>query len=57
MLLNLNDLWAELGLEERMIDKIVDLCKSSDGNYYIVPIGIHKTNTIFYNCLLYTSCA
>ena len=49
MLLNLNDLWAELGLEERMIDKIVDLCKSSDGNYYIVPIGIHKTNTIFYN--------
>ena len=26
-----------------------DLCTASDGNKYIVPIGIHKSNVIFYN--------
>ena len=49
MLFNLTDLWNTLGLQERMIDKIEELCVASDGNYYIVPVGVHKTNTIFYN--------
>ena len=49
MLLDLTPLWEELGLEDRMIDKIEALCKSENGGYYIVPVGVHKTNTIFYN--------
>ena len=49
MLFNLTGLWNELGLQDRMIDKIEELCVASDGGYYIVPVGIHKTNTIFYN--------
>lgn len=48
MLFNLTPLWDALGLQERMIDKIADLCKNGD-SYYIVPVGVHKTNTIFYN--------
>lgn len=48
MLFNLTPVWQTLGLEERMIDKIAELCKNGD-NYYIVPVGVHKTNTIFYN--------
>ncbi len=49
MLLNLTGLWEYAGLEERMLPGIADLCKTADGQYYIVPIGVHKTNTIFYN--------
>lgn len=49
MLFNLSGLWEELGLQERMIGKIADLCVADDGGYYIVPVGIHKTNTVFYN--------
>ena len=49
MLFYLTGLWIELGLQDRMIDKIEELCVASDGGYYIVPVGVHKTNTIFYN--------
>lgn len=49
MLFDLSGLWQELGLRERMIGKIADLCVADDGGYYIVPVGIHKTNTVFYN--------
>ena len=45
MLFDLTDLWNELGLQERMIDKIEELCVASDGGYYIVPVGVHKTKT------------
>lgn len=49
MLFDLSGLWQELGLRERMIGKIADLCVAGNGGYYIVPVGIHKTNTVFYN--------
>ncbi len=49
MLFDLSGLWEELGLRERMIGKIADLCVAENGGYYIVPVGIHKTNTVFYN--------
>lgn len=49
MLLNLDGLYEYANLEERMIPKLADLCKANDGSYYIVPVGVHKTNTIFYN--------
>lgn len=49
MLLDLTGLWAYAELEERMLPGIADLCRAADGKYYILPIGVHKTNTIFYN--------
>jgi glucose/mannose transport system substrate-binding protein len=48
MLFDLSDLWSYAKLKDRMLDGIADLCQT-DGKYFIVPIGIHKTNTIFYN--------
>ena len=49
LLLNLNGLWEYGELEDRAIPSIVDMCTASDGNHYVVPIGIHKTNIILYN--------
>ena len=49
MLYDLSDLWNTLDLHTRMIDKIEALCEAENGGYYIVPVGVHKTNTIFYN--------
>lgn len=49
MLLNLNKLWEYGKLNERLLPGLQDLVTASDGNKYIVPIGIHKTNVIFYN--------
>ena len=42
-------MWEYAGLEERVLPGIADLCQTEDGKYYIVPVGVHKTNTIFYN--------
>lgn len=49
MLLDLTAVWEYAGLEERVLPGIADLCRTEDGKYYIVPVGVHKTNTIFYN--------
>ena len=49
MLLNLNKVWEYANLSERALPGLETLCTASDGNKYIVPIGIHKTNVIFYN--------
>lgn len=49
MLLNLNKVWEYGSLSERALPGLTELCTASDGNKYIVPIGIHKTNVIFYN--------
>ena len=49
MLLKLNALWDYGNLSERALPGLEELCTASDGNKYIVPIGIHKTNVIFYN--------
>ena len=49
LLLNLNEVWDYADLEERALPGLVDMCTASDGNHYVVPIGIHKTNVIFYN--------
>jgi len=49
LLLNLNEVWKYGELEERAIPGIVEMCTASDGNHYVVPIGIHKTNIILYN--------
>ena len=49
MLLDLSSLWTYAGLNDRVSDSLKELCTASDGKQYIVPIGIHKTNVIFYN--------
>lgn len=49
MLLNLNQVWDYGKLSERALPGLEELCTASDGNKYIVPIGIHKSNVIFYN--------
>ncbi len=49
LLLNLNQIWDYANLSERALPGLEELCTASDGNKYIVPIGIHKTNVIFYN--------
>jgi len=49
LLLNLNEIWEYGDLEERAIAGITEMCTASDGNHYVVPIGIHKTNIILYN--------
>ena len=49
MLLNLDQVWEYGNLTERALPGLVELCTAVDGSKYIVPIGIHKTNVIFYN--------
>ena len=49
LLLNLNQVWDYANLSERALPGLEALSTASDGNKYIVPIGIHKTNVIFYN--------
>ena len=48
LLLNLNGVWEYGELEERAIPSLVEMCTAADGNHYVVPIGIHKTNIILY---------
>ncbi len=48
-LLNLNQIWEYAELEDRALPGLVEMCTATDGNHYVVPIGIHKTNVIFYN--------
>ncbi len=49
MLLNLDQVWDYGKLNERALPGLAELCTAVDGSKYIVPIGIHKTNVIFYN--------
>jgi glucose/mannose transport system substrate-binding protein len=52
MLSDLSDLWEYADIEARLLQGVAELCQV-DGQYYIVPIGIHKTNTVFYNIRLF----
>lgn len=49
LLLSLDQVWEYADLSSRALPGIETLCTASDGSKYIVPIGIHKTNVIFYN--------
>lgn len=48
LLYNCDDVWSYMGLESVTPDMIEEICKI-DGHYYCVPIGIHRTNVVFYN--------
>lgn len=49
MLLDLSKVWTYADLHARVLPGLEALCTASDGNQYVVPVGIHKTNMIFYN--------
>ena len=49
LLLNLDGVWEYGEIEDRLIPSLVEMCTAADGNHYVVPIGIHKTNIILYN--------
>lgn len=53
MLLDLSQIWEHANLYERVLPGIDELCTASDGLQHIVPVGIHKTNVIFYNMHLF----
>ncbi|MBA7505061.1 hypothetical protein ES706_03724 [subsurface metagenome] len=52
---NLDDLWEYEGLGERVPEVLSDIC-SVGGNYYIAPIGVHRTNVVWYNKQVFADC-
>jgi glucose/mannose transport system substrate-binding protein len=51
---SLNDIWAYDNLEQRTPEMISRICRVED-DYYVVPIGVHRTNIIWYNKQLFQS--
>lgn len=51
---SLNDLWEYDNLEGRTPEIIKSMCKIED-NYYMVPIGVHQTNVIWYSKQIFES--
>ena len=43
-----NDVWGHADLEEKTPKVVQDVCKIG-GDYYAVPIGVHRTNVVWYN--------
>jgi glucose/mannose transport system substrate-binding protein len=52
---SLNDLWEYDNLAQRTPEMVSRICKI-EGNYYIVPIGVHQTNIVWYNKELFEQC-
>ena len=48
MLYDLTDLWSYANLEERILPQVAQFAQF-EGRYFLVPIGIHKTNVVWYN--------
>jgi len=49
---SLNDVWEYDNLEERTPEIVRSACRIGD-DYYIVPIGVHRTNVVWYNRQLF----
>ena len=56
MLLDLSSVWEQADLYGRVLPGIEEMCTASDGKQHIVPVGIHKTNVIFYNIHVFEEC-
>jgi len=52
MLYSCDDVWNYMRLGSVTPDMIEQICKIN-GSYYCVPIGIHRTNVVFYNKALF----
>ena len=48
MLLDLTDLWHYADLDNRILPSIAQFSQF-EGRYFLIPIGIHKTNMVWYN--------
>lgn len=48
MLFPVTGIWEYDRLEERLLPGIAEMCKIGD-DYYLVPIGVHRTNVVWYN--------
>jgi len=45
---NINDIWTDNGLEAVIPDVVQSMCQF-DGDYYMVPVNIHRSNVVWYN--------
>jgi len=55
-LMPLDDLYAEGNWLSLMPKIITDVLRGDDGHMYMVPIGIHRRNSLFYNTALFRTC-
>ncbi len=49
MLRDLGLIWDYSAISARLLPGLEEMCTASDGNKYIVPVGISKTNVVYYN--------
>ena len=45
---NINDIWADMDLEDVVPDVVQSMCQF-DGDYYMIPVNIHRSNVVWYN--------
>ena len=45
---NINDIWADMNLADVIPDVVQSMCQF-DGDYYMVPVNIHRSNVVWYN--------
>ncbi len=45
---NINDIWADMNLEDVIPSVVQSMCQF-DGDYYMVPVNIHRSNVVWYN--------
>ena len=50
----INGIWDSQGLKDVIPQVVQDMCKF-DGNFYMVPVNIHRSNVVWYNLPLLTA--
>ncbi|MEE9378737.1 MAG: ABC transporter substrate-binding protein [Candidatus Lokiarchaeia archaeon] len=48
LLEDINDIWADMDLEDVIPDVVQSMCQF-DGDYFMVPVNIHRSNVVWYN--------
>ena len=48
LLEDINDIWTDNNLEAVIPDVVQSMCQF-DGDYYMVPVNIHRSNVVWYN--------
>lgn len=48
LLEDINDIWADNDLEDVIPDVVQSMCQFG-GDYYMVPVNIHRSNVVWYN--------
>jgi len=56
VLMPLDELYAEQGWLSSMPTIITDALRGKDGHMYMVPVDIHRQNSLFYNKAVFTTC-